>query len=198
MDKQKIAKTLVITVLCLSTVMFLPWIYLTPIYYIMRYVIMAMTATAFVLTFSLTRVLSIRFVRLMLVTIACMLLFFILIPVQVSDISQLVTALLTLCIGAGLKWEERDWLNVSYYYTVLLIAVSICNSFYYAGGLYVLYRVHCQSLHRLAAHPPEPLSALLAVPERERHQRLLHALFRREHPHQHGPLQAARPGRRIL
>ena len=137
MDKQKIATILVITVLCLSTVMFLPWIYLTPIYYIMRYVIMAMTATAFVLTFSLTRVLSIRFVRLMLVTIACMLLFFILIPVQVSDISQLVTALLTLCIGAGLKWEERDWLNVSYYYTVLLIAVSICNSFYYAGGLYV-------------------------------------------------------------
>lgn len=137
MKKQKIAKTLVITILCLSTLMFLPWIYMTPIYYIMRYAIMAMTATAFVLTFSLTRILSIRFVRLLILTIGCMLLIFLLIPVQKSDIAQLITTLITLCIGAGLEWNERNWVNISYYYTILLIAVTICNSLYYAHGLYV-------------------------------------------------------------
>ena len=137
MKKQRIAKILVITILCLSTLMFLPWIYLTPIYYIMRYAIMAMTAVAFVLTFSLTRCLSIRFVRLLLLTIACMVLIFFIIPVRSSDISQLVIALITLTIGAGLDWNEREWANISYGYTLLMIAVTLCNSLYYAGGLYV-------------------------------------------------------------
>lgn len=137
MNKQKIAKTLIITILCLSTLMFLPWIYLTPIYYIMRYAIMAMTAAAFLLTFSLTRCMSIRFVRLLLLTIACMVLIFFIIPVRPSDISQLVIALITLTIGAGLDWNEREWANVSYGYTVLMIAVTICNCLFYAGGLYV-------------------------------------------------------------
>lgn len=137
MKKQRIAKILVITILCLSTLMFLPWIYLTPIYYIMRYAIMAMTAVAFVLTFSLTRCLSIRFVRLLLLTIACMVLIFFIIPVRPSDISQLVIALITLTIGAGLDWNEREWANISYGYTLLMIAVTLCNSLYYAGGLYV-------------------------------------------------------------
>ena len=137
MNKQKIAKILIITILCLSTLMFLPWIYLTPIYYIMRYAIMAMTAAAFVLTFSLTRCLSIRFVRLLLLTIACMVLIFFIIPVQLPDIVQLVIALITLTIGAGLDWNEREWANISYGYTVLMIAVTICNCLFYAGGLYV-------------------------------------------------------------
>ena len=137
MKKQRIAKILVITILCLSTLMFLPWIYLTPIYYIMRYAIMVMTAVAFVLTFSLTRCLSIRFVRLLLLTIACMVLIFFIIPVRPSDISQLVIALITLTIGAGLDWNEREWANISYGYTLLMIAVTLCNSLYYAGGLYV-------------------------------------------------------------
>lgn len=137
MQKQKIAKILIVTILCLSTLMFLPWIYLTPIYYIMRYAIMAMTAAAFVLTFSLTRFMSIRFVRLLLLTIACMILIFFIIPVQTSDIAQLVIALITLSIGAGLDWNEREWANISYGYTVLMIAVTLCNCLFYAGGLYV-------------------------------------------------------------
>lgn len=137
MQKQKIAKTLVATILCLSTIMFLPWIYLTPIYYIMRYAIMAMTAAAFVLTFSLTRFMSMRFVRLLLLTIACMLLVFLIIPVRTSDIVQLVIAMITLSIGSGLDWNEREWANISYGYTVLMIAVTLCNSIFYAGGLYV-------------------------------------------------------------
>jgi len=137
MKKQRITKILIITILCLSTVMFLPWIYLTPIYYIMRYAIMAMTAVAFVLTFSLTRFFSIRFVRLLLLTIACMLLILLIIPVQMSDIAQLITVLIMLYIGAGLDWNDRDWANVSYGYTILMIAVTICNCLFYAGGLYV-------------------------------------------------------------
>lgn len=137
MDKQKIAKILVATALFLSTLMFLPWIYMSPIYYIMRYVIMAVTAVSFVLTFSLTRMLSIRFVRLIILTVVCMLLILLIIPVYLSDISQLITVLITICVGAGLEWNERDWANVSYVYTILMIAVTICNCFYYAGGLYV-------------------------------------------------------------
>ncbi len=137
MKKQKIAKILVATILCLSTLMFLPWIYLTPIYYIMRYAIMAMTAAAFVLTFSLTRFMSMRFVRLLLLTIVCMVLIFFIIPVRSSDIVQLVIAMITLSIGAGLDWNEREWANISYSYTVLMIAVTLCNCFFYAGGLYV-------------------------------------------------------------
>jgi len=137
MKKQKIAKILILTTLGLSTLMFLPWIYLTPIYYIMRYIVMAMTAVTFVLTFSLTRFLSMRFVRLLLLTVACMILIFFIIPVRPSDISQLVIAMITLSIGAGLDWDAREWANVSYGYTMMMIAVTICNCFYYAGGLYV-------------------------------------------------------------
>ena len=60
-----------------------------------------------------------------------------LIPMYMSDISQLVVALITVIIGMNLEWDENDWANVSYYYTVLLIGVSISNSLYYAGGLFV-------------------------------------------------------------
>ena len=135
--KQRIAKILIITILCLSTVMFLPWVYMMQAYYIARYVVMALTAVAFVLTFSLSRSFSARFVRLLLVTILCMSVFIFIIPVHLTDITQLAIALITVVIGMGLTWNERDWANISYYYTVLLIAVTICNCFYYAGGLYV-------------------------------------------------------------
>ena len=137
MNKQRIAKTLVITILVLSTLMFLPWIYLTPVYYIMRYAIMAMTAAALVLTFSLTRSLSVRFVRLLILTIVSMALVYLFIPVRISDIAQLVVALITVILGINLEWKERDWADICYYYTVLMVAVTICNSLVYAGGLYV-------------------------------------------------------------
>ena len=135
MNKQRIAKTLVITILVLSTLMFLPWIYLTPVYYIMRYAIMAMTAAALVLTFSLTRSLSVRFVRLLILTIVSMALVYLFIPVRISDIAQLVVALITVILGINLEWKERDWADICYYYTVLMVAVTICNSLVYAGGL---------------------------------------------------------------
>lgn len=135
--KQRIAKILIITILCVSTLMFLPWVYMTPVYYIARYIIMAMTAAAFVLTFSLTRSLSARFVRLLILTITCMIIVRLVIPMYTSDITQLVVALITVVIGMNLEWDEKDWANISYYYTILLIGVSISNSLYYAGGLYV-------------------------------------------------------------
>lgn len=138
MKKQRIAKILVITILCLSTLMFLPWVYMTSAYYIARYLIMAMTFVAFVLTFSLTRFMAIRFVRLLLLTIACATLCMLCVPVvYLSDISQLVVVLVTVAIGAGLQWEEREWAEISYYYTLLMVTVTICNCLFYAGGLYV-------------------------------------------------------------
>ena len=137
MDKQKIAKILIITILCLSTLMFLPWVYMSPVYYIARYLIMAMTAVALVLTFSLTRSMSARFVRLMLLTIACFSISLLFIPVYLSDIAQLGIALITIIIGMNLQWDEHDWANVCYYYTVLMTAVTLCNCLVYAGGLYV-------------------------------------------------------------
>ena len=137
MKKQRIAKTLIIIVLCLSTLMFLPWIYMTPVYYIARYAVMAMTAVALILTFSLTRCLSVRFIRLILLTIFCMSVIFFIIPVHLSDISQLGIAMITVMIGMGLDWTDRDWAEVSYYYTVMIVAVTICNCLFYAGGLYV-------------------------------------------------------------
>ncbi len=135
--KQRIAKILIIAILCISTLMFLPWIYMTSVYYITRYLIMAMTAVAFALTFSLTRSLSARFVRLMILTILCMVIVWMIIPMYASDITQLVVALITVIIGMNLTWDENDWSNISYYYTILLIGVSISNSLFYAGGLYV-------------------------------------------------------------
>ena len=137
MKKQRIAKILVITILCLSTLMFLPWVYMSPVYYIARYLIMAMTAAALVLTFSLTCSLSARFVRLLLLTIACFSIALLFIPVYLSDIAQLGIALITVIIGMNLQWDERDWANVCYYYTVLMVAVTLCNCLVYAGGLYV-------------------------------------------------------------
>lgn len=137
MTKQKIAKALVIAVLILSTLMFLPWVYKTPVYYIARYFIMAMTVVTSILTFSLTRCASVRFIRLMLYTIIIVSILLLFVPIRKSDITQLIIAMMILLIGIGIEWSEKDWAEVGYYYTVLMIAVTICNCFFYAGGLYV-------------------------------------------------------------
>ena len=135
--KQKIANILMMTVLCLSPLMFLPWVYMTVIYYIARYVIMLMTLVAFALSFSLTRVLSARFVRLLALAILCMSPCLLFLPMELTDIFQLVVSLITITIGMGLQWDERRWMNVCYYYTICVVAVILCNAIFYAGGLYV-------------------------------------------------------------
>lgn len=137
MVKQKIAKASVIAILILSTLMFLPWMYMTPVYYITRYVIMAMTVVTLVLTFSLNRCLSVRFVRMMLYTIICMSVLLLFVPIRKQDITQLIVAFMIIIIGMGIEWSDKDWAEVGYYYAILMIAVTICNCFFYAGGLYV-------------------------------------------------------------
>ena len=135
--KQKVAKILTIIMLCVSALMFLPWVYMTIAYYIARYVVMALMATVFVLTFSLNRSFSARFVRLLILTILCMSLCLLFLPMDLTDIFQLVVVLMIVMVGMGLEWGERQWADVCYYYTILMIVVTICNSLYYAGGLYV-------------------------------------------------------------
>ena len=137
MKKQKIANILIMMVLCMSPLMFLPWVYMTVSYYIARYVIMLMTLVAFALTFSLTRTLSARFVRLLALTVICMLPCLLFLPMEMTDIFQLVVSLVTISIGMGLQWDERRWMNVCYYYTICVIVVILCNALFYVGGLYI-------------------------------------------------------------
>lgn len=68
--KQKIAKYLLCATLAAIAVSYLPWIYMTVVYYVLRYAIMAFMASAVVLTFSIEKYFSERFMRLFLVTIA--------------------------------------------------------------------------------------------------------------------------------
>lgn len=137
MKKQKIANILMMMVLCVSPLMFLPWVYLTVTYYIARYAMMLLTLGAFALTFSLTRTLSARFVRLLILTILCMSICLLFLPMELSDITQLVVSLIVITIGIGLQWDGRRWMNACYYYTICVVAVILCNAIFYAGGLYV-------------------------------------------------------------
>ena len=135
--KQKIANILMMVVLCMSPLMFLPWVYMTVIYYIARYAIMLMTLAVFTLTFSLTRTLSARFVRLLVLAILCMSPCILFLPMELTDIFQLVVTLITITIGMSLQWDECRWMNICYYYTICVVAVILCNAIFYAGGLYV-------------------------------------------------------------
>lgn len=135
--KDKIAKILTVVVLITSTLMFLPWTYMTAVYYIARYVLMALMLTSLTLTFSLTEVLSVRFVRLLALTILCMLVIMLFLPVSPAEVTQLITVLVTVATGVGLKWEEKEWGSVIYYYTLSMIAVTICNCLFFAGNLKV-------------------------------------------------------------
>lgn len=140
--KQKIAKYLLCATLAAIAVSYLPWIYMTVVYYVLRYAIMAFMASAVVLTFSIEKYFSERFMRLFLVTIALFGIEYVCFKLLgrrfvLSDLSQLVVAFLCVGIGIGIDEDVRFWANVSYYYTIILLAVTICNCFYWAGGLYV-------------------------------------------------------------
>ncbi len=133
--KKRIAKILTIIILATSTLMFLPWFYMTNIYYIARYVLMALTVVTLGLTFSLSDVLSVRFVRLLILTIACMLLFKIFLPILFNDILQLGISLITVLIGIGLSFTAKDWSKILFYYTLCVCIVTICNCLVFAGNL---------------------------------------------------------------
>lgn len=140
--KQKIAKSCLFITLALVTASFLPWVYLTKIYYIFRYIIMALMGTSVVLTFSVEKYCSARFMRLFLLTIVLVGIEFVCFHLfghryRPEDLSQLIVAFLCIGIGIGMDEDIHFWANVSYYYTLILIVMTLINCFYWAGGLYI-------------------------------------------------------------
>ena len=140
--KNKIAKYLLLATLGMVIASYLPWVYLTVTYYILRYVIMACMAAAFVLTFSLETYCSERFVRLFFATILIVAVEFAVFKLlgqrfRPADLSQLVVACLCICIGMTLDWDMRQWADVAYYYTLGLIVMCVINCFFWAGNLIV-------------------------------------------------------------
>ena len=140
--KQKIAKYLLYITLAFVAVSYLPWVYLTIGYYILRYAIMACMATSLILTFSIEKYFSERFMRLFAVTIILVtaeFLFFYLAGrhFRLADLSQLIIAFLCIGIGMTLDNDIKNWANICYYYTLGLIVMGVLNCFYWAGGLYI-------------------------------------------------------------
>ncbi|MBR4135143.1 MAG: glycosyltransferase family 4 protein [Bacteroidales bacterium] len=140
--KDKIAKILLIATLSLIVISYLPWVYLTAVYYIIRYVIMAFMATTVVLTFSLERYASPRFMRYLLLTILFVGVEFLAFMLahkhfRLEDLFQLVVVFLCVGIGTGLDFKPKTWANICFYYTIGLGLMIIANCFYFAGGLYV-------------------------------------------------------------
>lgn len=138
----KIAKYLLLATLCFVAVSFLPWVYMTQGYYLLRYAIMACMGTSFILSFSLRKCLSSKFIRLFLITIgitAVEFLFFILSGhrFHFSDFTQLIIAFLCLSIGMCLDEDLKFWSNVCYYYSIALVVMGLLNCLHFAGGFYV-------------------------------------------------------------
>lgn len=140
--QQKIAKYCLFITLALVATSYLPWVYLTKTYYILRYLIMALTGTSVILSFSVEKYFSVRFMRLFLLTILLVLVEFVCFRLaghryRLADLTQLIVAFLCVGIGTGLEKDIRFWANVTYYYTIVLIVMTLINCFYWAGGLYI-------------------------------------------------------------
>lgn len=140
--KQNIAKYLLYLTLGLVMASYLPWIYHTKIYYILRYAIMGSMAVSAAVTFSFDRYFSVRFMRIFAITIGIVLLEFILFHFtgkrfHVADLTQLVIAFLCIGIGMSLDCDIKTWSNICYFYTIGLIIMGVINCFYWAGGLYI-------------------------------------------------------------
>lgn len=140
--KQKIAKYCLFITLALVAASYLPWVYLTKTYYIFRYIIMALMGTSTVLTFSVEQYFSKRFLRLFLLTIVLVCIEFVCFHLfghryRPADLTQLIVAFLCIGIGVGMEKDIRFWANVTYYYTIVLIVMTLINCFYWAGGLYI-------------------------------------------------------------
>ena len=140
--KQTVAKYLLFFTLALVVVSYLPWIYLTKSYYIIRYAIMGSMALSAALTFSFDRYFSIRFMRIFFMTIAIVLVEFVVFyftghRFRIADITQLVIAFLCVGVGLSLNCDIKTWANICYFYTICLIVMGVINCFYWAGGLYI-------------------------------------------------------------
>ncbi len=140
--KKKIAQYLLFATLAMVAASYLPWIYLTKIYYILRYFIMACMGASVLLTFSIDKYCSERFMRLFLLTILLVgieFVFFHLIGhrYRPADLSQLIIAFLCIGIGMGLEQDMRTWANITYYYTLGLVIMTLINCFYWALDLII-------------------------------------------------------------
>lgn len=140
--KDKIAKFLIFATLAMVAASYLPYIYLKPAYYILRYIIMACMSATFVLTFSLSNLLRKKLVRVFLVVIGLVAVEFLLFRLvgmrfHWEDLTQLVVALMCICIGINLKSDIRFWANVCYYYTILLVVMGLINTYFYTKGFYI-------------------------------------------------------------
>lgn len=140
--KKKIAQYLLFATLAMVAASYLPWIYLTKIYYILRYVIMACMGASVLLTFSIDKYCSERFMRLFLLTILLVGVEFVCFHIfghryRPADLSQLIIAFLCIGIGMGLEADMRTWANITYYYTLGLVIMTLINCFYWAGDLII-------------------------------------------------------------
>lgn len=140
--KNNIVKCLVVLTLVIVAVSYLPWIYLKPTYYILRYVIMALMSASFVLTFSLPNLLNNKLIRIFCCVIGVIIIEFItfkLIGIRFhwEDLTQLIVALMCICIGINLKGNLHFWSKLSYYYTIALVIMGLCNTYFYTKGFYI-------------------------------------------------------------
>lgn len=140
--KKKIAQYLLFATLAMVAASYLPWIYLTKVYYILRYFIMACMGASVLLTFSIDKYCSERFMRLFLLTIVLVGIEFVCFHLfghryRPADLSQLIIAFLCIGIGMGLEQDIRTWANITYYYTLGLVIMTLINCFYWAGDLVI-------------------------------------------------------------
>lgn len=140
--KEKTTQYLLYVTLALITASYLPWFYLQPAYYMLRYAIMGCVGGAFVLTFSLSDTLSNKFMQLFACGIGWVALTFLVFIIGrfrhcTEDLSQLVIAFMSISIGLNLKKDTGFWVNVSYIFTILLIVMGFVNCYYYAKGFYI-------------------------------------------------------------
>lgn len=140
--KDRIAQISLFSALILVAASYLPWFYLKPAYYVFRYVVLALLGISTALTFSFKRTTSVRFMKLffaLIVLVAVEFLFFKILHYRfhLEDLTQLIVAFLCLCLGINMKNDLKFWMNVSYFYTILLIIMGLINCYYYAKGFYV-------------------------------------------------------------
>ncbi len=140
--KKNIAKYTLYAAIVMIIAQHLPWLYMTIMYPILRYGIMACMATAALCTFSIDKICSKRFMRLFILCIAIVAVeavCFRLLGLRfvLTDLSELIVAFLCIVIGIGLDEDSRFWSNVCYFYTVGLIIMTVINCFYFAKGLYI-------------------------------------------------------------
>ncbi len=140
--KKNIAKYTLYAAMVMIIASHLPWLYMTIVYPILRYGIMACMATAALCTFSLDKICSKRFMRLFIlciVIVAVQAVCFRLLGLRfvLTDLSELIVACLCIVIGIGIDEDMRFWSNVCYYYTVGIIIMTVINCFYFAKGLYI-------------------------------------------------------------